>query len=239
MAKQKPLVSHYLENISRDALEKYQDIIKDYVSHQQGLYALYKGDKIYYVGLASNLRSRLSRHLIDRHKELWDRFSVYLTINSSHMKELETLFLRISMPKGNKIKGKFQKAESLRRKLNADIKRKQELERGLIFGKEVPSDYSEKPSPKKKVKSKEAIKGKEATLAPYVTKRFKIRRIYKGKEYYAWVRKDGKINFDGKLYNSPTMAGIAVIGRMVNGWTFWKYKNKKGEWVKLDELRNN
>ncbi len=70
-----------------------------------------------------------------------------------------------------------------------------------------------------------------------MNKLFMIKKEYKGKEFSAWVRKDGRIKFEGKIYNSPTMAGIAAIGRRVNGWTFWKFKNDDGEWVKLDVLR--
>ncbi len=86
MAKRKPLVSQHLENISRDALEKYQNIIRRYVRRRQGVYALYRRGKLYYVGLAINLRSRLSHHLRNRHGDSWDRFSVDLTIRDSHLK---------------------------------------------------------------------------------------------------------------------------------------------------------
>jgi hypothetical protein len=34
------LVSQHLENISRTALEKYQDILKEYVKGRHGVYAL-------------------------------------------------------------------------------------------------------------------------------------------------------------------------------------------------------
>ena len=74
------LVCQHLEHISRDALETYQRIIKSFVKGRHGIYALYKKDKLYYVGLASNLRNRLKHHLRDRHANRWDRFSVYLTI---------------------------------------------------------------------------------------------------------------------------------------------------------------
>ncbi len=53
------LVCQYLENISRKALEKYQEVIRKYVRSRNGVYALYRRNKLYYVGLASNLRSRL------------------------------------------------------------------------------------------------------------------------------------------------------------------------------------
>ncbi len=48
MVKQKALVSQYLENISREALEKYQNIIRRYVRRRQGVYALYRRKKLYY-----------------------------------------------------------------------------------------------------------------------------------------------------------------------------------------------
>ena len=70
------LVCQHLENLSRVALEKYQDIIRDYVRHRHGIYALYRKDRLYYVGLAANLRSRLTAHLRDRHAGTWDRFSI-------------------------------------------------------------------------------------------------------------------------------------------------------------------
>lgn len=106
MAERSSLVCQHLENISRDALEQYQDIIRQYVRNRQGVYALYSRGKLYYVGLARNLRMRLAHHLRDRHGESWDRFSVYLTIGDSHLRELESLILRIVKPKGNKQKGK-------------------------------------------------------------------------------------------------------------------------------------
>src|SRR3990172_512495 len=93
MAKRTQLVSQHLENISSDLLEKYQDVVRSYVRGRQGISALYRRNKLYYVGLARNLRTRLNQHLRDRHKGGWDRFSVYLTIGDSHLKELESLIL--------------------------------------------------------------------------------------------------------------------------------------------------
>jgi hypothetical protein len=49
MGKRAPLVSQYLENISREALEKYQDIVRQYVRRRQGVYALYRRGKLHYV----------------------------------------------------------------------------------------------------------------------------------------------------------------------------------------------
>src|SRR5579872_6150739 len=97
-------VCEHLENISRDALEEYQAILRSYVRRRQGIYALYRKGKLYYIGLATNLRNRLNNHLKDHHANSWDRFSVYLTIGDSHLRELEALAVRIVRPKGNKQK---------------------------------------------------------------------------------------------------------------------------------------
>jgi hypothetical protein len=59
MSKRGPLVCQHLENISRDGLDKYQDVIRAFVRYRHGVYALYKRTKLYHVGLAKDLRWRL------------------------------------------------------------------------------------------------------------------------------------------------------------------------------------
>jgi len=55
MAECTPLVCQHLENISREALGKYQYIIRQYFRRRHGVYAFYRRRKLHYVGLASNL----------------------------------------------------------------------------------------------------------------------------------------------------------------------------------------
>lgn len=102
-----PLVCQFVENLSSEALEVYASVTRTVVGGRHGVYALYRRDKLYYVGLASNLRNRLKHHLKDRHRDRRDRFSVYLTIDDKHLKELESLVIRIAQPGGNKHSGKF------------------------------------------------------------------------------------------------------------------------------------
>lgn len=229
MSKRMPLVSQHLENISREALEKYQDIVRQYVRRRQGVYALYRRGKLHYVGLASNLRSRLRDHLKDRHQNSWDRFSVYLTIGDSHLKELESLLLRIVKPTGNKQKGKFIKSEDIRRRFARDVRAHQHAELISLLGKKILEEEEEKGI---------FPEGRQPVLADYITSPIKLRTRFKGKTLTARVRRNGLIRFRGKVYSSPSVAGAAACKRRTcNGWTFWKYERAPGDWVSLNELR--
>jgi predicted GIY-YIG superfamily endonuclease len=225
----KILVNQYLENVSRDMLKKYQHVIREYVGRKNGIYALYKEDKLCYVGLASNLRSRLRIHLRDKHAGTWNRFSVYLTTSDEHLRELESLVLRIIKPKGNTIKGKFIKAENLRRTLKRHMQEIQKAELMKILG--------EKKKSVENFNKRIAQEFSEPPLKPYVKKRFKIRFDYKGKRYVARVRKSGQIYLRGKLYNSPSIASSSIVKRATNGWYCWKYQKSPGEWVRINEFR--
>lgn len=228
MPKERQLVSQYLENISREALAKYEDIVRNFVRNRQGIYALFKRGKLYYVGLARNLRSRLQTHLRDQHAESWDRFSVYLTIGDTHIKELESLVLRIIKPKGNRQKGKFFQAENLRSKFSSDIRRIQIAEWKSLVGKIGGLDDE--------VRRKEA--GGRGVLAEFINSPMKLRAQFKGKVIAARVRQDGIIRFAGKKYKSPSSAAAAACRRRTcNGWTFWKYERAPGDWVRLDNLK--
>lgn len=234
MARRKALVTQHLENVSGDLLTSWQALIARHTKRRQGIYALYHKRKLYYVGLASNLAGRLNTHRRDRHKGLWDRFSVYLTIGDEHMRELEALLLRIIQPTGNKVKGKFAQSENLlsvlRREYRTETRR---MGAGLFGGR--PQAKPAKANKKTARKSKAT--GRRPMLAPYVDAAFSLKARVKGTTYRARVRQDGTIRFRGNVYNSPSLAGKAAIGRSANGWTFWKYERSPGDWVLLDQLR--
>ena len=236
MARRNQLVCQHLENISRDALEKYQAIIRSYVRNRQGVYALYRRNKLYYVGLAGSLQSRLAMHLRDRHAESWDRFSVYLTIGDSHLKELESLILRVVKPSGNKQKGKFAKSEDIRRRLQRDFRDYHRAEFEDMFGKSSSSIlYHPKP-----LRSEQAQQGRQPVLLQYIKTRLLLRARHKGEKLIARVSRNGTIRFADKVYTSPSLAGAAAVKRKTcNGWTFWEYERAPGDWVKLDTLRKS
>lgn len=226
------LVLGYLESISSKVFSDYPKEITALVGHQHGVYALYKGNRLYYVGLATNLRNRIKHHLQDKHSGKWDKFSLYLVRKSDHIRELEALILRIADPKGNSVKGKLRHASNLSPALSRDIKRSHEYVLTQLGLKRTRTPSRRKAIPRKG-------KGERGSppLAPYAGAGFQIRATYKGQQYIARVRKDGRVRFDGTIYNSPSLAGIAVVKRTCNGWTFWRYKNKDNEWVRLNALR--
>lgn len=237
--KSKNLVCQYLEKLSRAVLEEHEEKLRKYVRNRNGVYALYSQNKLYYVGLATNLRSRLKHHLKDRHAETWDNFSVYFTIGDQHLRELEALVLRIAIPGGNRQKGKLRYADNLKKGFLKDVKVYQENERNQMFRDGKPCKQPEK--------QRASIDRSKAILAQYINKRIHIRFRYQGNLYIAHVRKDGTIAFAGdsanakkfqnKIYYTPTAAAKAVTRHTMNGWRTWKYERAPGDWIPLDELR--
>ncbi|MDR3665827.1 MAG: DUF2924 domain-containing protein [Ignavibacteriaceae bacterium] len=228
MSKQRHLVIQHLENISGEVLEKYPDVIKLMIKGKAGVYALYRRQKLYYVGLASNLEGRLNTHLKDRHKGKWDRFSVYLTVHDEHMKELESLLLKISNPIGNKKGGGFTKSQNLRRIIYNKIKEKDDDKRALLIG----GHFAER----RRINKFKISKGSKV-FSGIIDKRMKLKATYNGTEYYATLRKDGRIGYKGKQYSSLTAAAKAITSRAINGWNFWHFKDNKGHWTRIQALR--
>lgn len=228
MAKRAPaLVSQYLEGISSRALEQYAPVIRGFVGRRNGIYALYKGHRLYYVGLATNLRTRLRHHLKDRHRGAWDTFSVYLTVGDHHLRELESLAIRIASPKGNSQKGGLRRADNLARAFRRSIKKVHQNEIARLITGRV------KPEPERSSTSDSAV-----PLAQYVGKPFPIRYTYKGKIYWARVRRDGRVRFKSRLYNAPSKPASRIRGgKATNGWFCWYYERAPSDWVPLDTLR--
>ncbi len=235
MAKRKSqLVCQHLENISRRMLEEYQDVIRSFVRGRNGVYALYRRGKLYYVGLASSLLSRLKMHLRDQHADTWDRFSVYLTIGPDYMKEIESVLIRIAAPPGNKMRGKFIRSENLLPKLKAEYRQQRKQEEELLFG--VRKKAGERVP--KKARARAKSQGPAPVLAPHVSQVRKLRARFKGKLVRARVLKDGRVSYGGQRYTSPSLAAAAACGRVAcNGWQFWTYERAPGDWVPLNELR--
>lgn len=223
------LVSQYLEGISRTTLAEYQQFFREQARRRNGVYALYRKKKLYYVGLARALRGRLKTHLRDKHGESWDRFSMYLTVGDDHIKELESLVLRIVRPTGNRQRGKFARAQNLRREFTRRVKQDAAEHLSELLGVEQAS----------RTVTLRAGSAHKAVLATYMTRPMRLRARYKGNALKARVLRNGVISFAGWKFQSPSMAARAALPhrRAINGWHFWTYERAPGDWVSLRELR--
>jgi hypothetical protein len=65
-----------------------------------------------------------------------------------------------------------------------------------------------------------------------------LRKPYKDKEpLRAKLLSDGRIQFNSETYPNPSRAARAATGNSVDGWYFWQYQDKDGNWVLLDVAR--
>jgi hypothetical protein len=222
------LVSKSFEFVSSEIFDLHPEAITDLIGKSSGIYALYFNDHLYYVGKATHLKSRIKQHLRDRHKRKWNYFSLYLINHSDHINEFESLLIRIVKPKGNKVNPKGKDLKSTRLLVNA-IKERQRLQ----LEKLVKPKRKRRTDVAKRVKLIKSIGSSEGL----VSKRTRIYRTYKGRNYVAVLYPNGKVRLESKTYPSPTAAALKITkGIRVNGKYFWRIKNKNGELSKLRDL---
>lgn len=223
--KTRSLVTEKLELVSKEVFVNHRDLIIELVGDSPGIYALYDEGELYYVGKSIDLKKRVNQHLKDRHKASWTHFSLYLVRNAEHIHEIESLLIRISNPKGNKVIPKGKSSGPMLKKLKIMVRKKQNEAFENMFGN------------RSKSKSKKNNK-KSSTILNLVTKKTPIFKTYKGKEYRAILTPAGKIILKGKSFSSPTAAAKTIVDRSsVNGWRFWFLKDSNGNIVQLDSIR--
>jgi hypothetical protein len=107
-----------------------------------------------------------------------------------------------------------------------------------LFAKAEPEAPERKTAKKTSKLDTERKPGKRTpVLAAFPNRPAELVVTYKGTTYKATVNPDGTITVDGKTFNSPSRAGKEVIGKEVDGWTFWKYEVPGEGLKKLDTLR--
>lgn len=223
------LVFGHLERVSREFLVEHPDIVRQFLGRNTGIYALYRRNKLYYVGLASAaLRHRLTAHGKNRHGDRWDHFSIYLTINDQHLREIEALLLRITRPPGARQSGKLAQSRDMKRQIRRAIREKHNREVSSLFGGFVVTHDDDDVGAKSRG---------DADLIRLLPTGARLRAVYKGKVYRARARRDGRVRYAGRQYQSLSLAGKAVVGRAVNGWWFWQIERGKGNWVRLTKVR--
>jgi hypothetical protein len=103
--------------------KRLKNIMKGY----SGIYALYRKNKLYYVGLTTNLLGRVNWHLKDRHRGKWDSFVIFRIKRIDYLKDIETLITHLINIPGNRVKSKVPKDADINRILR-DILRQHSKE---------------------------------------------------------------------------------------------------------------
>jgi hypothetical protein len=235
------LVSQFIEKISGDILDdRYRLQLAALIRGHAGLYALYRGDALYYVGLATDLMRRVDRHSRDHHAGEWNRFSVYLTERDEHLKPLESLLLRVFRPPGNGQTGRLPGAEDRKRALEAAMRAIDEAGRKARL---YDGDAPRKRAQAKRVAvahpratSKGALRKRTASSNGF-DRAMRLQADYKGQRYRAVLNKDRSVRYAGQRYASLSAAAVAITGSATNGWNFWRFCNDSGEWRPLSDLR--
>ena len=220
------LVFQHLERVSRELLVRHPDIVRQFIGRNAGVYALYRKNRLYYVGLAKTLRNRLTAHGKNRHGTRWDHFSIYLTIKDQHLREIEALLLRITRPPGAKQTGKLTQSKDMKRQIMRGIRNKQAQEVTKLFGKHATSEAAS------------ALKARaDLELVQFLPTGARLRGHHKGKTFRATARRDGRVRYKSQVYPSLSLAAKAAVNHSVNGWWFWKVERGKDNWVRLTTIR--
>ena len=95
----------------------FQEGLEKIMRGYAGVYALYRGRRLYYVGLATNLYNRLRWHTKNKHKGKWDQFAIFRVRRVHYLKDMETLLLQVAVPPGNSFTGRLHRDADLTRVL--------------------------------------------------------------------------------------------------------------------------
>jgi hypothetical protein len=91
--------------------------LKTIIKNFSGIYALYQNERLYRVGLTTDLLWRIKSYLKAPHAGKWNKFVIFRIAKVNYLKDIETLVLEISHPPGNKVKGKVPKDADINRLL--------------------------------------------------------------------------------------------------------------------------
>jgi hypothetical protein len=228
------LVTDYIERMSGEILDdRYRPQLAELIRGHSGIYALYKEDDLYYVGLAVDLMRRVDQHLKDRHRGAWNRFSVYLTQRDEHLKPLEALLLRVLKPSGNQQSGRLPGASDRKRALAQAMKQRDAQWRDAALGR---------PSRKTPARPRPDTFADGTPMPPRIAafealpRPQPLQATYKGVVYRATLMKNGEVKLDGVRYGSLSAAAVSIVQRNMNGWWVWKVRNVSGDWVRLVDL---
>ncbi|HSY64955.1 MAG TPA: GIY-YIG nuclease family protein [Terriglobales bacterium] len=134
-ARSESLVEAHIRDVSIGAILKHIKSFREFLGRKRsGIYVLRKDRKVYYVGLASSLRSRLPDHLDDHHRGEWNQFDLYVLRKNKvkYLRELETLLIRVAKPTANQREPNFLRHNNLTKKFKQALLKETS---GLFLGR--------------------------------------------------------------------------------------------------------
>lgn len=103
--------------LPRDILSSilFRQRLREVMRGYAGVYALYRKDDLYYVGLSSNLLGRITHHTKDRHADRWDHFRVFRIQKVRYLRDVEILMQGLVDAPGNRVRGKVPRDADINR----------------------------------------------------------------------------------------------------------------------------
>lgn len=117
------LIRYPLENIKRESFETIRKELKEILHKKPGIYALYRGSRLVYVGLASSIYGRVKGYLKSKRLK-WDNFSIFIIKRLRYLRDLETAVVRIAKPEANRIEGRVPHHNFLKQILKDKVNKK-------------------------------------------------------------------------------------------------------------------
>jgi hypothetical protein len=115
------------------------------------------------------------------------------------------------------------------------MRQRDKTEHAKIVRTQGPRIIRKKPKKKSEAGMPKGVPPLAGVLAPNTP----LMLTYKKANFRAKVDANGRLEMNGKVYNSPSAAGSMIRGgKNTDGWLWWKYRRADGAWVKIDELRN-
>jgi hypothetical protein len=111
------LIKGITKKLPSDILDNtvFRKGLKETMKGYSGIYALYRKDSLYYIGLTTNLFGRIKWHLKDRHAGKWDSFVIFRIKRIVYLRDIETLITHLVKLPGNKVKGKVPRDADINR----------------------------------------------------------------------------------------------------------------------------
>lgn len=121
----KKLPSEIIEN------PVFKKRIKEIMKGYSGIYALYRKDKLYYVGLTTDLFRRINWHLKDRHAGKWDSFVIFRIKRVDYLRDIETLVTHLVRVPGARVKGRVPRDADINRILKEIMREHSQEMKGI------------------------------------------------------------------------------------------------------------